>query len=61
MAYVKRGQKELRKDWPVVSGTDADQKHEGRQVNLRTRGKLGIHSRVPSRAKAGIDEGRTKR
>jgi len=28
------GEKELRKDWPVVSGLGANDKHEGRQSNL---------------------------
>jgi len=35
------GEKELRKDWPVVSGLGADQKHEGRKRNLvPTKGSL---------------------
>jgi len=28
------GEKELKRDWPVVTGLDTDSKHEGRQPNL---------------------------
>jgi len=28
------GEKELKRAWPVVTGLDADSKHEGRQMNL---------------------------
>jgi len=28
------GEKELKTDWPVVSGLEAIDKHEGRQINL---------------------------
>lgn len=34
MAYVENKRKELKRKWPVVSGTAADEKHEGRQANL---------------------------
>ncbi len=28
------GEKEIKTDWPVVSGIGVDEKHEGRQINL---------------------------
>lgn len=31
---AKIGEKEINKNYPAVSGTDADQKHEGRKINL---------------------------
>ena len=35
MAYVKRGQKELRKDWPFTSGLTAEtETQKGRVENL---------------------------
>jgi len=61
MVYVATGCKELKRKYPVVTGTDADSKHEGRVVNLQTQGKHGLHSTVLPRNKAGIDEGSRKR
>ena len=34
MANTMR-EKELKTEWPVVTGLDADSKHEGREVNLQ--------------------------
>ena len=51
MAYVSRGEKELRKDWPFTSGTGADDKHEGRQLNLTPT----KNSHVLKRMKKGIE------
>jgi len=28
------GEKELKRNWPVITGLEADDKHEGRQTNL---------------------------
>jgi len=50
MANNTVGEKELKKDWPVVTGLDADGKHEGRQINLvPTKGSL-----VSRRKKVGL-------
>ena len=49
MAY-KSGAKELKRNWPVVSGLAANQKHEGRQMNLVPEEK----SLVNERDKVGI-------
>ena len=49
MANTK-GEKELRHDWPVVTGLDADSKHEGRVENLQAE----EGSFVPRRYKAGM-------
>ena len=50
MAFKTNKEKELKTDWPIVSGTGADDKHEGRQTNLiAERGSL-----VPIRTRAGI-------
>ena len=44
------GEKEIRTDWPVVTGIEADSKHEGRQINLvPAEGSL-----VPQRKKVGL-------
>ncbi len=44
------GEKELKRKWPVVSGVEADEKHEGRQTNLvPEEGSL-----VPRRKKVGL-------
>lgn len=44
------GEKELKRDWPVVTGLDADSKHEGRQSNLTAQ----EGSTVPQRYKKGL-------
>ena len=45
------GEKELKRDWPVVTGIEADSKHEGRQINLvPEQGSL-----IPRRKKVGMD------
>lgn len=50
MANNTIGEKELKRDWPVVTGLDADSKHEGRQKNLvATEG-----STIPIRKKVGL-------
>ena len=28
------GEKELKTEWPVIEGLEADEKHEGREINL---------------------------
>ena len=28
------GEKELKRDWPIITGLGADDKHEGRQMHL---------------------------
>ena len=44
------GEKELKTRWPVVTGLDADSKHEGRQTNLvAEQGSI-----VPYRKKMGL-------
>ena len=44
------GEKELKRDWPIISGLGADDKHEGRQVNLvAEQGSL-----IPRRKKVGL-------
>lgn len=44
------GEKELKRNWPVVTGITAEAKHEGRTSNL----KAELGSIVPRRNKAGI-------
>ena len=44
------GEKELKTDWPHESGLEADQKHEGREINLVPEEK----SLVPERKKVGL-------
>lgn len=44
------GEKELKRDFPCVTGLGADDKHEGRIENL----KAEMGSIVPRRYKAGI-------
>ena len=44
------GEKELKTNWPLVSGLEAIDKHEGRQMNLvPEQGSI-----VPQRAKEGL-------
>jgi len=44
------GEKELKTDWPIESGLEAEDKHEGRQMHLvAEEGSL-----VPERKKAGL-------
>ena len=44
------GEKELKTKWPITSGLEADDKHEGRQTNLvAEKGSL-----VPRRKKVGL-------
>ena len=45
------GTKEISKDYPNVSGLGADDKHEGRQINLVAEGIDGIKSTVFSKEK----------
>ena len=51
MANNTVGEKELRRDWPVVTGLEAIDKHEGRQTNLVPT----IGSLIPRRRMIGID------
>ena len=45
------GEKELKRNWPIVTGIEADSKHEGRQINLvPEQGSL-----IPRRKKIGMD------
>jgi len=40
------GEKELKTNWPITSGLEADQKHDGRKVNLvPTKADLVMHRR----------------
>lgn len=42
--------KEIKTDWPVVKGIEADQNHQGRQINaIPTQGSL-----TPKRLKEGM-------
>ena len=34
MTYVENKRKELKRHWPITSGLEADEKHEGRTENL---------------------------
>jgi hypothetical protein len=43
------GEKELKRNWPLITGLAADSKHEGRQSNL-----VAEYSIVPKRQLAGI-------
>ncbi len=44
------GEKELKRDYPIISGLGAGDKHEGRQVNLvAEQGSL-----IPRRKKVGL-------
>ncbi len=44
------GEKELKTKWPIISGLEAGDKHEGRQVNLvAEQGSL-----IPRRKKVGL-------
>jgi len=45
------GEKELRTDWPIVSGLGANDKHEGRQIRLKPQ----IASLIPQIEQTGID------
>ena len=44
------GEKELKTDWPHVSGIDADEKHHGRKMHLEPE----EASLVPERKKVGL-------
>jgi len=44
------GEKELKTDWPVVTGIEADSKHEGRAMHLEPEEK----SLVAERKKVGL-------
>ena len=44
------GEKELKTDWPVVSGLGADDKHEGRKMHLE----VEEASLVPDGDKLGL-------
>ena len=48
------GEKELKRAWPVVTGLELIDKHEGRQINLVPLGHLGLKTTVLSRYKVGI-------
>ena len=50
MAENTIGEKELKIDWPVVTGLGADDKHEGRQRYL-----IPEKSFVPARYRVGLD------
>lgn len=49
------GEKELKRDWPITSGLSIDDKHEGRQINLVPKGKLGVTSNVREKERTGFD------
>jgi hypothetical protein len=49
------GEKELKRNWPVVTGLTATSKHEGRVTNLIPQGLLGIKSTVLSKYRVGLD------
>ena len=43
------GEKELKRDWPIISGLGVNDKHEGRQSNL-----VPEQSLIPRRKKVGL-------
>ena len=49
------GEKEIKRYYPVVSGLGANDKHEGRQINLVPRGKLGVKTLVRKDIRDGLD------
>ena len=54
MANNTIGEKEIKTDWPVISGLELIDKHEGRQINLVPTDKTLVSERV----RRGLD-GRT--
>ena len=48
------GEKELWTRYPVTSGMEADEKHEGRVVNLVPEGIAGLKSTIPARNRVGL-------
>ena len=48
------GEKELKTDWPVVTGITATAKHEGRISNLVPEGLHGVKTQVPERKRVGL-------
>jgi len=48
------GEKELWTRYPNVSGMEADEKHEGRQINLIPEGIAGLLSTIPARNRVGL-------
>jgi len=48
------GEKELWTRYPNVSGMEADEKHEGRVVNLVPEGINGLLSTIPVKDRVGI-------
>lgn len=48
------GEKELKTAWPITSGMEADEKHEGRQVNLIPEGIAGLKSTIPVKDRVGL-------
>lgn len=54
MVFVGKGQKEIKRDWPVVTGLEAIDKHEGRPRYLVTLGFLGVKTTITKRSKVGL-------
>ena len=48
------GEKELWTRYPITSGMEADEKHEGRVVNLVPEGIAGLLSTIPARNRVGL-------
>lgn len=48
------GEKELWTRYPNVSGLEADEKHDGRVVNLVAQGINGLKSTIPERERVGL-------
>ena len=48
------GEKELWTRYPNVSGMEADEKHEGRVVNLVPESINGLKSTIPARNRVGL-------
>ena len=48
------GEKELWTRYPITSGMEADEKHEGRVVNLVPEGINGLLSTIPVKDRVGI-------
>ena len=46
--------KEIDKNWPSESGTEINEKHAGRQINLVAEGLNGIKSTVFNKEKEGL-------
>ena len=48
------GEKELKRNWPIITGLGIDDKHEGRQINLIPLGIHGVKSLVLKKDTVGL-------